>query len=204
MRNNVKQILDNALLNSNLAWWEWDIKNNYVQSNDLKVTMLGFKPENFKNAGYQAYTDLLHPEDYERTMQAMRDHLEGKAPLYQVDYRIMRSDMTYTWYMDRGGIIERDKDQTPLKVRGIVLDLGPDFRKKQNDRAALLLIRRILPSSKKNDLVVFCSSCKKIKLSKSTWMEIDDTFETSLLEQISYGICPECIKLLYPELEDDL
>ena len=95
----LQRLLDDALQQSNLAWWEWDIPRNIVTCNDLKVTMLGYDPGDFINAGYQAYTGLLHPDDYERTMQAMRDHLECRADIYQVDYRIMKKDGDYTWYL---------------------------------------------------------------------------------------------------------
>lgn len=33
-------------------------------------------------------TDLLHPDDYPKAMEAMKDHLYGKASVYEVEYRI--------------------------------------------------------------------------------------------------------------------
>ena len=90
--DDLERFLDEALMSSAFAWWEWDIPANRVTSNDKKVEMLGRRPEDFRNAGYQAFTDLLHPDDHERTMRAMRDYLEGRASLYQIDYRILRAD----------------------------------------------------------------------------------------------------------------
>lgn len=33
-------------------------------------------------------TELIHSEDYEMTMHHMSDHLEGKTPAWDVEYRI--------------------------------------------------------------------------------------------------------------------
>ena len=200
MEKDLKLILNEALQDSNIAWWEWDIQKNLVISNDLKTAMLGYKPEDFRDVSYQTYTDLLHPDDYERTMKAMRDHLEGHAPIYQVDYRIRRVDGTYTWYMDRGSIIERDSEGHSLKLRGIVLDLGKTFHESTKNKALVYLIRRSLPvPGEDSKLLVLCSACKNIKLTKSSWMPVDSTFERSLAGKISYSICPNCIELLYPD-----
>jgi PAS domain S-box-containing protein len=198
----LKKLLNDALMASDIAWWEWDIQSNQVISNELKTTMLGYKTEDFRDVGYQSYTDLLHPDDYDRTMQAMRDHLEGRAPIYQIDYRIRRADGIYTWYMDRGYIIERDEEGRPLKLRGVVIDLGETMREKSRDQAIFRLIRRKLPAPGNNEQsVVICSSCKKIKITNSIWVTLDSTFERAFVMEISHGICPECADKLYPEID---
>lgn len=205
MNEHLNNLLEEALESSEIAWWEWDFKKNLVLSNDLKTTMLGYKPGSFKDAGYQAYTDLLHPDDFERTMQAMRDHLEGRAAIYQVDYRILRADGHYTWYMDRGRIIERDHLNNPLKLRGIVMDLGETLMEKSRDEAILKLIRQTLALGDSNEkFIVLCSSCKKIQISNNIWMPVNGSFERGLLEKISHGICHDCLRQLYPEEADDL
>lgn len=204
--NPLTDILNEALESSEIAWWEWDFKKNKVISNDLKTTMLGYKPGSFKDVGYQAYTDLLHPDDYERTMQAMRDHLEGRAPIYQIDYRIKKADGNYTWYMDRGVIIERGKKGNPLKLRGIVLNLGEEIIEKARDKAVFEMVRKSLPSGIDHgkSSIVICSSCKKIKIDKDKWMEIDESFEKSFPMEISHSICKPCIKILYPDEAEEL
>jgi PAS domain-containing protein len=65
MSNNrhLQEKLNSILQRSDIPWWEWNIRDNIVTFNDLKVTMLGYKIEDFKNAPYQAFTSLIHPED---------------------------------------------------------------------------------------------------------------------------------------------
>jgi len=197
----VKDIVEEALLDSDIAWWEWDVVGNAVSFNDLKVKMLGYDPEDFRGSGYQAFTDLLHPDDYQRTMQAMTDHLEGRSPIYQIDYRIQKKDGSYTWYMDRGVIIERDEEENPATLRGIVIDLGSTLQDGVHQQALVSLVRRKLPvSGELERVIVLCSSCRKIKLEEDTWVPVDASLEKHFGGEISHGLCPECIEALYPDL----
>lgn len=64
----------------NLGHWYWNITTNRVTFNSLKVRALGFDPEELpEQVPYQFFTDRVHPDDYERTMEAMRSHLCGDA-----------------------------------------------------------------------------------------------------------------------------
>jgi PAS domain S-box-containing protein len=107
----------------NLAWWDMDCATGKVLFNEQKVRMLGYTPEEFTDAHYTDFTELVHPEDHERTMQAMRDHLDGKKPKYEVEYRIRIKSGGWKWFYDVGRITERDEDGTPVRVTGVVVDI---------------------------------------------------------------------------------
>lgn len=204
VQKKLERLLNEVLLTSEFAWWDWDITKNLVTCNDLKVTMLGYDPADFKGAGYQAYTSLLHPEDHERTMQAMRDHLEGRAELYQVDYRIKKADGTYTWYMDRGAIMERSSSGEPLRLRGIVMDLGPAFREEVKDDLALAKLRQLLPVGKHLGIISICAGCKRFNSGGQKWLDVDEHFLKAVSEDVSHSICPDCLRRLYPEIADEI
>ena len=119
----IEQRLDVCLSAGNLAWWEMDCKTGHVVFNENKVRMLGYDMRDFRNVDYTAFTDLLHPDDFEPTMQAMRDLLEGKTKLYEVEYRIKTKKGQYRWFYDRGSIVERTPQGQPLVVKGVVFDI---------------------------------------------------------------------------------
>lgn len=121
-----KDRLDRAMAAGNLAWWEMELPSGDVDFNERKAKMLGYSPKIFKH--YTDFTDLLHPEDHDRAMIAMRDHLEGNAPNYEVEYRIKMKSGDYKWFRDVGRITEKDKDIDYKKITGIVIDI--DKRKK--------------------------------------------------------------------------
>lgn len=198
----LREKLNSILESSDIPWWEWDIKKNIVTFNDLKVTMLGYKVEDFKNAGYQAFTSLIHPEDHERSMDAMRDHLCGKAQIYQIDYRIKDVSGKYRWYLDRGAVIERDSTGAPLILRGIVLDMGEYIK----EETYIETVMKIMHESKsamndlKSGMITVCCNCTKYQISAQKWISIDETFARNAAVDVSHTLCPECLTLLYPEI----
>lgn len=108
----------------NLGHWYWNIKTNTVTFNHMKATALGYdETEIPAHVSYRFFTDKLHPEDYQMTMDAMLKHLHGKAPVYEVEYRIQAKDGSYKWYYDRGKITQYDENGKPLFLAGIVFDI---------------------------------------------------------------------------------
>lgn len=189
---------------SPLPWWEWDILNNKVTASRHKVEMLGYNHADFADKGYQAYTALVHPEDYERTMAAMHDLLEGRTSIYQVDYRIKDVNGSFHWYMDRGAIIRRMPDKSPALLRGIVIDLGEHITPNAPENELVSLLRTAMsPNTGKKKVLSVCSSCKRIR-SGNEWLEVSAELTTFIAMQKSHGICPDCLRTLYPEYAADV
>ena len=108
----------------NLGHWYWNIKTNNVTFNPLKIKTLGYDLSDIpKKVDYQYFTALLHPDDYQKAMDAMKDHLYGKKAVYEVEYRIKAKDGGYLWYYDRGKITQYDDQGKPVFMAGIVFDI---------------------------------------------------------------------------------
>jgi PAS domain S-box-containing protein len=121
--------LDGAMFAGDLAWWELDVETGAVSFHNNKADMLGRSPDEFEH--YEDFTDLVHDDDYERMMQAMRDRLEDRTEKYDVEYRIRTADGSYLWFHDVGGITQRTTTGEPKKVTGIVVDIS---RRKEQER----------------------------------------------------------------------
>jgi PAS domain S-box-containing protein len=106
----------------NLGRWDWDYPTGRVSFNPKKVEVLGYSFEEFAPF-VDSFTNLIHPDDYEATMQNMREHLMGERSAYETEYRMRCSDGSYRWFYDRGNVVEREKDGKPLKLVGIVFDV---------------------------------------------------------------------------------
>jgi PAS domain S-box-containing protein len=116
------QRLNLAMQVANMAWWEMDIQTGKVTFDKRKVEMLGYAPDKFLT--YHDFMALVHPDDYENTMNAMRKHLVGRIDKYEVDYRIKASTGEYLWFHDIGSIVKRDYRGKPLLVTGLVIDIS--------------------------------------------------------------------------------
>jgi len=191
------------LKDSQFPWWEWRISTNVVVVSPQKVEMLGYDYADFADAGYQAYTNLLHPEDFERAMNAMRDVLSGRSDLYQADYRIRAADGSYHWYMDRGIILEKQPNEKPELIRGIVLDLGQHIMTKKPKDVLMCLLRSAIGNDVKSEVLTICANCHRIK-SNGQWLEVSETLSEFIALPKSHTICPKCMVQLYPDLAKDV
>ncbi len=113
--------LELAMKSANMSWWEIDMTSGNVVFEKRKTEMLGYLPEKFKH--YKNFMDLVHPNDYERTMDAMRSHLNGSVDKYEIEYRIKNASGVYNWFYDIGSVIKRDAQGKPLTVAGLVLNI---------------------------------------------------------------------------------
>ncbi len=111
--------LESAMEAGNIAWWEMELPSKKVFFNERKTKMLGYSSDKFKT--YEDFTKLVHPDDYKKTMKAMRDHLKGKKSKYEIDYRIKTKSGKYKTFRDFGKIVEKKDDIT--FIAGIVIDI---------------------------------------------------------------------------------
>jgi len=129
--------LDLCLSAGNLAWWEMDIETGKVVFNKNKVKMLGYSAKEFEDVDYKDFMKLVHPDDYDRVMKAMQDHLDGKKKLYDVEYRIKTKKGDYKWFHDRGSIVKQDNHKKPLYVKGVVFDITEEKKAKEELKSTL-------------------------------------------------------------------
>jgi len=113
--------LELAMSTAKMSWWEMDITTGNVVFEKQKAEMLGYSPEKFKH--YNDFMALVHPEDYERTMDAMKSHLDGSSDKYEVEYRIKTFLGEYKWFYDIGSVTKRDSEGRPHIVSGLVLNM---------------------------------------------------------------------------------
>ncbi|MEF8874281.1 MAG: PAS domain-containing sensor histidine kinase [Candidatus Thermoplasmatota archaeon] len=135
-----KERLEDAMETGNLAWWEMELPSGKIQFNDRKAEMLGYQPEKFEH--YTDFTELIHPEDHDKAMKAMKAHLEGREKRYEVEYRIEKKDGDYKWFRDVGSITEEEGEYK--KVTGIVIDIDERKRIQEHEKFLHSLLRHDL------------------------------------------------------------
>jgi PAS domain S-box-containing protein len=117
-----RERLDRALWAARLAWWEWDVETGRVDCSPRKLEMLGFSPGEIAPS-VDAFIHLIHPEDRESAMTAMREHLRGNRPVYEIRYRLRTREGGWKWLQDRGRVSARDEGGRPVRVAGAVQDI---------------------------------------------------------------------------------
>ncbi|MFP4521421.1 MAG: PAS domain-containing protein [Fibrobacterota bacterium] len=199
----ISERLNLSLSAGNLAWWEWDIKENRVQYNRMKVEMLGYTVEDFKDCGFEAFTALVHPDDHSAAMEAMRKHMTGKAPLYEVEYRIRAKNGEYKWYYDRGSITERDDSGAPLCAKGIVFDITEKKKVELYKNQLIYDLNKALKEIKTlRGILPICSYCKKVRDDNGYWEQVENYISDKSDADFSHTVCPSCLEKHFPEIKE--
>lgn len=98
-------MMETALEAADIAWWWMELPSGMVMYGPNKLKMLGRGDEQASH--YRHFTDLVHPDDYERIMQDMRNLIEGKTDIYETNYRIKHINGEYIEFYDKGKIVGR-------------------------------------------------------------------------------------------------
>jgi len=97
--------------------------NPFVYSDEFRH-MLGYENETDFPGVLGSWSELLHPEDKERTLEAFKNHLSdktGQTP-YNIEYRLLKKNGEYTYFRTSGETV-RDLDGNAIRVAGALVDI---------------------------------------------------------------------------------
>ncbi len=116
----LKLVLDG----SNDGIWDWDIQSGRIEINRRWAEMLGYAPEEIGHS-VQTWSDLVHPDDMPGVQKTLQAHLDGSTPLYETEHRVRAKNGSWVWILDRGKVVTRDEQGTPLRAAGTHTDITP-------------------------------------------------------------------------------
>ena len=129
--------------------WDWNLKENTVFFSKQWSKMLGYDDNQIENS-FDAWLELLHPQDVERAMDMIKAYLEGSINTYQIAFRMLTNEKTYKWIMSQGAIWERDNDGKPLRMVGTHSDITELKEAQAKEKRLLDLIE-----ASSNEIYVF-------------------------------------------------
>lgn len=112
-----------ALEGAGLGLWDWNIQTGLIVYNRQWAEMLGYAPGNLRGH-VSDWEQMIHPDDKERVLVALSEHLDGKSPRYESEHRLRTGDGKWKWILDRGKVIEWDEAGRPLRAAGTHLDIS--------------------------------------------------------------------------------
>ena len=75
-----------------------------------------------------------------------------------------------------------------------VICISKDITELRNAQEQLKTLRGLIP---------ICSNCKNIKDDQGAWQQLEEYISNHSEAQFSHGLCPDCVKTLYPDLSID-
>ena len=124
-----------VLEGSQLGFWDWNMESGEVARNERWAEMLGYTLREVQLTVSQ-WTTLMHPEDQDRAWKSINDHLEGREPLHEVEYRMLAKDGQYKWILDRARVVKRGADGKPVRMSGTHTDVT-ERRRMEEEKQSL-------------------------------------------------------------------
>ena len=118
----VEERFELALYASRAGLWDWNIKTGEMYTRPDRKKILHYQ-DNDNDPGVSPLHGIIHPDDQDRVMQVLNDHLAGKTDEYRIEYRIKDRQGNWKWFLDRGRVVERDEKNMPVRMTGTHQDI---------------------------------------------------------------------------------
>jgi two-component system, NtrC family, sensor kinase len=111
-----------ALATSGLGLWNWNLVTDNTYYNPQWKQILGYASEEIENH-HTTFERLVHPQDLPKVRQVVKDYLEGRIPVYEVEFRMLSKSGEWKWILDRGKILQWDESGKPVQMVGTHQDI---------------------------------------------------------------------------------
>ena len=122
-----------AVAGSDDGIWDWDYAGGRAFASQRAREILGM-PQGSEQQSIESWfaqiDDRLHPDDQRLRRALLDDHLAGRTPAYEGDFRVRNDDGSYRWIHARG-MCQRDAQGKPQRMAGSVSDI--DARKRAEE-----------------------------------------------------------------------
>ena len=139
-----------ALEESGDGLWDWNLLTDEVYFSPQWKAMLGFKEDEISGS-LDEWSKRVRPEQLEGVYADIRAYLDGKTEIYRNEHQVRCKDGSYKWVLDRGVVIERGDDGTPLRMIGTHTDV--DASKKLYEQVSMMN-RRYTSMFREHDAVM--------------------------------------------------
>jgi len=109
-----------ALSAAQMGIWDWDFQTNQTTWTENNERIFGLSPGSF-NGTYEAFLELVHPDDLDMVNQAISRSLEQRSN-YRLEHRIVRPDGSTRWIVSNGEVF-LDKTGHPVRFVGTTIDI---------------------------------------------------------------------------------
>jgi PAS domain S-box-containing protein len=118
-----------AIEGSKDGLWDLNLLTNKVIVSKRYSTMLGYEPGELP-IDIHVWTDLLHPDDYDKALEIFNNYLNRKIDEYNSVFRLRNKDGSYSWINGRGQAIW-DENGKATRITGFHTDVTQQIETKQ-------------------------------------------------------------------------
>lgn len=102
--------------------WEHDFRTGKTYFSKLENEFLGYTTDELTN-NEQFWWNSVYKEDLHFLIENDKKYKNGLADSHNLEYRIIHKDGSIKWVLDRGVVIEKDRNGKPLRITGTHTDI---------------------------------------------------------------------------------
>ena len=110
-----------ALAATGEGLWDWDITTGKVLHNAKWNELLGINNTSLES-DFELFAKHLYEYDRAQVKQRLAEHLELGLP-YVSEHRMLKENGDVIWVLDRGELVKRAADGSPLRMIGSIADV---------------------------------------------------------------------------------
>lgn len=131
-----------ALSGNEDGMWDWNLETNEVFFSETWKKMLGYADHELPNE-LAEWEKRVHPDDLEATYEKVNAHINGSAPYYSSEHRLLCKNGSYKWILDRGKIIESIdiKGNKRRRFIGTHTDITAIKEAEEKEKIAALIVK---------------------------------------------------------------
>ncbi len=102
--------------------WDYNYKTGEVYRSPRWAEIIGYDIKEIRNE-ISEWKDRVHPQDRQYVEEEMQKHFRGEIDSYVTEHRLLCKDGSYKWVLDRGKVIRRAEDGSPIRIVGTKTDI---------------------------------------------------------------------------------
>lgn len=115
--------LESIVEATGIGTWEWNIQTGDLVINDYWAAMLGHTIAELQPLSTMTWRKYIHPDDQPRSIKLLEQHIFGKLPNYENEFRMRHKAGHWIWVLSSGRIIKRLHDGDPMIMYGVHIDI---------------------------------------------------------------------------------
>ena len=132
-----------ALEGANDGLWDMQLPAYSLYLSPRGCEILGYTPGEFQQA-ITHLAQIVHPQDLPAALKGMDAHIQGRAPIFEVEQRLQTKSGEWKWVQTRGKLVECDKEGRPLRMTGTYTDITSRRQFQEKNEIAQMQLQELL------------------------------------------------------------
>ncbi|WP_181247703.1 PAS domain S-box protein [Cereibacter changlensis] len=121
-RKRSEERLNTVIESARVGLWEWSLSGEHQERNDNWAAILGYEAGDLHGFHKTDWRSHVHPDDLQVVDAGIAAAHAGRDAL-ETEYRMRHKDGRWIWVMDRGRVLQRDRDGAPVFTVGVMMDI---------------------------------------------------------------------------------